>query len=233
MATVVGTKMARLLVVEDQETLLNSMRRGLESEGHAVSTAMTGKEALEIALHHPLDALVLDLMLPDGAGLQTLEELRSRGFTQPILVVTALDSVEDRIRGLDAGADDYLVKPFAFGELLARIRALLRRDVVRHDTILTFGDLEIELLSRRVTCGGKELQLTRRQYELLEYLVRHQNQTVNREMLAQDVWKSTTATWTNVIEVQVNQLRKRLREGGLDSVLHTVRGEGYVLRLDS
>ncbi|MCA9150161.1 MAG: response regulator transcription factor [Planctomycetales bacterium] len=224
--------MAKLLLVEDQEALLQSIRRGLESEGHEVATATTGKEALAIATNEPVDMMILDLLLPDGTGLQTLAHLRRQGFHHPILIVTALDSVEDRIIGLDAGADDYLIKPFAFGELLARIRALLRRESVKPDTTLQFADLKVELLSRRVLYNDREIQLTRRQFELLEYLVRHQEEIVTREMLSQDVWKSTTATWTNVIEVQINQLRKRLRDIGAPSILHTVRGEGYVLRND-
>ena len=219
--------MARLLVVEDQSSLLQSLRRGLEEEGHTVLTAMGGTEAYLIATREPLDAVILDLSLPDGDGLSTMKRLRSEGFVKPIMIVTARDSIQDRIAGLDSGADDYLVKPFAFEELVARLRALLRRNFATNETVLRHDNLELDLLARTVKRGGDEVALTRRQFDLLEYLMHRKNQVVSREMIARDVWKASTATWTNVIDVQMNQLRKRIESNGWSPVLHTIRGEGY------
>jgi two-component system copper resistance phosphate regulon response regulator CusR len=221
--------MARLLVVEDQNALRNSLQKGLEEEGHTVYTAMSGVEAYALASKEPLDAILLDLLLPDGDGLQTLRQLRHDGFAKPILIVTARDALQDRILGLDSGADDYLVKPFAFTELVARLRALLRRSSGGTETLLKFDDLEINLLSRTVKRAGEEIDLTQRQYLLLEYLLRNKQQVVSREMIAREVWKASTATWTNVIEVLINQLRKKLERPELKPLLHTVRGVGYVL----
>ena len=172
---------------------------------------------------------MLDLLLPDGDGIQTLQRLRAEGFTRPVLILTACDAIEDRIRGLDSGADDYLVKPFAFGELVVRLKALLRRVVTSSETVLQVNDLVIDVLSRRVKRAGRDIDLSLRQYELLEYLARHRDQIVSRQMLAEDVWRTATATWTNVIEVLVNQLRKRIERPDCDLLIHTVRGEGYLL----
>ena len=155
--------------------------------------------------------------------------MRAEGFTKPVLILTARDSIEDRIRGLDSGADDYLVKPFAFGELVARLKALLRRVVTTSETVLHVKELVIDVLSRRVQRAGRDIELTPRQYEMLEYFARHQDQVVTRQMLAEDVWRAATATWTNVIEVQVTQLRKKIEMAGCEQLLHTVRGEGYLL----
>ncbi len=221
--------MARLLVVEDQKALLLSLQKGLEEEGHEVLTAIGGSEAYLIGKREPLDAIILDLMLPDGSGLATMRRLRSEGFVKPILIVTARDSLEDRVIGLDSGADDYIVKPFAFAELLARLRALLRRNFVANETLLRYDNLKFDLLARTVKRGGEPIELTRRQFELLEYLLRHKGEIVTREVLARDVWKAATATWTNVIEVQMNQLRKRIERDGWTPIIHTVRGEGYRL----
>jgi DNA-binding response OmpR family regulator len=221
--------MAKLLVVEDQQVLLQSMQRGLEAEGHDVLTAVTGSEGYRVASDEQPEVVILDLLLPDGDGLQTLKRLRHDGFQNSVLVVTARDSVEDRITGLDSGADDYLVKPFAFGELLARLRALLRRTATSSETMLKFNDLEMDLLTRRVTRGGQEIELTARQFAVLEYLLRHKNQIVSREMLARDVWKAPTSSWTNVIEVQINQLRKKIERPDWQPILQTIRGEGYLL----
>lgn len=221
--------MAGLLVVEDQNALLQSLRRGLEEEGHTVFTAMGGTEAYVTATREPLDAVILDLSLPDGDGLSTMKRLRSEGFVKPILIVTARDSVQDRIAGLDSGADDYLIKPFVFEELLARLRALLRRNFAPHETVLRHDNLELDLLARTVKRNGTEIALIRRQFDLIEYLMHRRNQVVSREAIARDVWKASTATWTNVIDVQMNQLRKRIERDGWNPVVHTVRGEGYQL----
>lgn len=221
--------MARLLLVEDEMALRRSMTKGLEEEGHEVLTAVSGDEAVLISLREPLDCVILDLLLPDGDGISALKRMRSAGLTKPVLIVTARDSIEDRITGLDSGADDYLIKPFAFAELLARLRALLRRNFAPGETVLRYDNLELDLLSRTVRRDGQEIVLTRRQFELLEYLMQHLNQIVSRDLIARDVWKASTATWTNVIDVQINQLRKRLERESWKTIVHTIRGSGYKL----
>jgi len=224
--------MARVLVVEDQKRHLDSLRRGLEAEGYEVATASTGEEGLALAIGEEIDALVLDLMLPGRDGMGILRELRSRGFAKPILILTARDSVEDRVQGLNEGADDYLVKPFAFAEFLARLHALLRRDFWGRELVLRAGDLEMDLLSRRVTRSGAELELTGREYELLEYLLRHKNKVVTRDMIALDVWKERTGAMTRIIDVYINALRKKVDRIGRPALIRTVRGVGYALRED-
>lgn len=221
--------MTQLLVVEDQTTLLHSLKRGLIGEGYDVLTAQSGTEAYEVVTREQPDAVILDLLLPDGDGLTTLGRLRDKGYTKPVLILTARDSTEDRILGLDTGADDYLVKPFAFGELLARLRALIRRNARSDATILTVSDLELNLLTRKVVRAGVDIELTTRQFSVLEYLLRNQNQVVSREMLARDVWKAPTASWTNVIEVKINQLRKKIERRDWKPLLHTIRKEGYLI----
>jgi two-component system, OmpR family, copper resistance phosphate regulon response regulator CusR len=222
--------MPRLLVVEDQKKLLSSLESGLREEGYEVATAETGEQGYYVATTEPVDAVVLDLMLPGRDGIRVLRDLRANGFTQPVLILTARDAVEDRILGLDSGADDYLVKPFAFAELLARLRALLRRDVSGRELVLRADDLEVDLLTRRVVRGGIELDLTRREYELLEYLLRHKNATVTRDMIARDVWKEATGAPTNAIDVYITMLRKKVERAGARQLIHTVRGVGYGLR---
>jgi DNA-binding response OmpR family regulator len=221
--------MAQVLVIEDQPKLLRSLKRGLEDEGHSVLAAASGADGYRRARSEPVDVVVLDLMLPDLDGLSVLRKLRGEGFGRPILVVTARDAVEDRVLGLDSGADDYIVKPFAFNELVARLRALLRRSSAAPPTRLIAGDLEMDLLGRRVTRRGCELELTNRQFELLEYLARHLNQPVTRDMIVRDVWKDTTGILTNVVEVSINHLRRKIERGDWPQLLHTVRGVGYVL----
>jgi two-component system copper resistance phosphate regulon response regulator CusR len=222
--------MARLLIVEDQRKLLQSLRRGLEEEGYDVVTATTGEEGYYLATTGSPDAIVLDLMLPGRDGLKVLHDLRGQGYTKPVLILTARDAVEDRVAGLDGGADDYLVKPFAFAELLARLRALLRRDVSARDLILRADDLEVDLLARRVVRGGIELELTKREYELLEYLLRHKNSAVTRDMIARDVWKEVTGAPTNAIDVYVTLLRKKVERPGARQLIQTGRGVGYAVR---
>ena len=222
--------MARVLIVEDQKKLLQSLRRGLEEEGYEVVAATTGEEGYYLATTGSPDAIVLDLMLPGRNGLKVLRDLRSQGYTKPVLILTARDAVEDRVAGLDGGADDYLAKPFAFAELLARLRALLRRDVSGRELTLRADDLEIDLLSRRVIRGGVELDLTRREYELLEFLLRHKNETVTRDMIGREVWKETSGSLTNTIDVYINAVRRKVEQPEQRQLIHTVRGVGYALR---
>jgi two-component system, OmpR family, copper resistance phosphate regulon response regulator CusR len=222
--------MARVLVVEDQQTLLQNLARGLEGEGHDVVAACTGEEAGVHASSGPFDVIVLDLMLPGKSGLDVLRELRAGGSGTPVLILTARDSIDDRVLGLDSGADDYLVKPFAFAELLARLRVLLRRGSSGRETVLRAADLEMDLVSRRVTRRGKVAELTTREFELLEYLLRHKDEPVTRDRLSRDVWKEATGATTNVIDVYINGLRKKVEQSGSTPLIHTVRGVGYVLR---
>src|SRR5262245_56006564 len=222
--------MPRLLVIEDQKKLQKSLDRGLSEEGYEVVFALTGEEGYFIATTGTFDAVILDLMLPGRSGIDILRELRAKGFSKPVLILTARDAVGDRVSGLDAGADDYLVKPFAFAELLARIRALLRRDVSGRELFLRADDLEIDLLGRRVVRGGIELDLTRREYELLAFLLRHKNATVTRDMIGREVWKEPSGVLTNTIDVYINALRRKVERPGRRQLIQTVRGVGYAVR---
>jgi two-component system, OmpR family, copper resistance phosphate regulon response regulator CusR len=222
--------MPRLLIVEDQKKLLTSLQRGLEEKGYEVLTAQTGEQGYYAATTEPIDAVILDLMLPGRDGIRVLRDLRANGFTRPVLILTARDAIEDKVLGLDTGADDYLVKPFAFAELLARLRALLRREVSSRDLFLRADDLEVDLLARRVVRDGIELDLTKREYEFLEYLLRHKNSVVTREMISRDVWKEVTGVPTNAIDVYVTLLRKKVERPGCRQLIHTLRGVGYSLR---
>jgi two-component system copper resistance phosphate regulon response regulator CusR len=222
--------MPRLLIVEDQKKLLASLQRGLEEEGYEVMTAATGEQGYYAATTESVDAVVLDLMLPGRDGIRVLHDLRAHGFTRPVLILTARDAVEDRVLGLDSGADDYLVKPFAFAELLARLRALLRRETSGRELVLRADDLEMDLLSRRVVRAGIELDLTKREFELLEYLLRHKNATVTRDMIAREVWKDANGALTNSIDVYITLLRKKVERPGLRQIIQTTRGVGYAAR---
>ncbi len=222
--------MPRLLIIEDQKKLVRSLRKGLEEESYEVVTALNGEDGYYAATTQSFDALVLDLNLPGRDGLQILADLRSHGFSQPVLILTARDTVDDRVMGLDSGADDYLVKPFAFAELVARLRALLRRNLGERELTLRADDLEMDLVARRVVRDGVEIELSHREFEMLEYLLRHLNMTVTREMIARDVWREPHGTWTNVIDVYINYLRKKIEQSGQRQLIHTVRGVGYALR---
>ena len=222
--------MPKLLIVEDQKKLLNSLRRGLEEEGYEVATAATGEEGYYNATTHAFDAVVLDVMLPGRSGLQVLTDLRARGVAIPVLILTAKDTVDDRVRGLDAGADDYLVKPFALAELVARLRAMLRRNPSERELVLRADNLELDLVAHRVIRNGVELELSHRELDLLEFLLRHRNTAVTRDMISREVWKEPDGVWTNIIEVYINSLRKKVEQPGQRQLIHTVRGVGYALR---
>lgn len=222
--------MPRVLIVEDQKRLLGSLRHGLEEEGYEVLTAPTGEEGFYLATTQSPDIVVLDLMLPKRDGFQVLRDLRARGFGKPVVILTSRDAVQDRVRGLDSGADDYVLKPFAFAELVARLRALLRRNLSDRELVLRADNLEMDLVAQRVVRGGVELELSKREFELLAYLLRHKNATVTREMLGRDVWKEPDGVLTNVIEVYVNALRRKVEQPEQRQLIHTVRGVGYALR---
>ena len=219
-------------MVEDEPKVARALREGLAGEGYDVVVVATGEEGFFRASSEPFDLLVLDRMLPGREGLEVLRALRQKGLLCPVLVLTARDAVEDRVEGLDSGADDYMVKPFAFTELLARVRALVRRG--RGDQLLRLAvaDLALDVPTRRVVRGGVEVELTPREYELLEYLVRHRGTIVSREMLARDVWKEPErgTPLDNVIDVHVTRLRKKVDQGFATRLIHTVRGVGFLVR---
>lgn len=223
--------MAGVLVIEDQPNLRRSITVALREAGYAVEAAADLSQATEMLNCHP-ELVLLDIMLPDGSGLDWLKTIRSNDLQIPVLVVTARDSIEDRVQGLDSGADDYLVKPFSIDEMLARVRALLRRGRAGNAQDLasvSFHDLHANLVERSARRGNRPLDLTPRQFDLLVFFIRNGNRTVSREEIAEHVWKQSEATWTNVIEVQINQLRKKLELPELPTILHTVRGCGYRL----
>jgi len=224
----------RALVIEDEPKVADALRRGLQSEAIDVSLAHTVEGALRHVDHDTFDVILLDLMLPDGDGLELLSTLRSRHIQTPVLVLTARDAVDDRIAGLDGGADDYLVNPFAFEEVLARIRALLRRPNFTEPVRLAVADLEMDLSTRLVTRRGRSIDLTFREFELLHVLMRHQGRIVSRGMLAQCVWRDTARSTTldNVIDVHVARVRRKIDLSGAAKLIHTVRGVGFSLRLE-
>jgi two-component system, OmpR family, copper resistance phosphate regulon response regulator CusR len=222
----------RILIVEDEEKMAKALRTGLEADQFSVSVAHTGEDGFFRASTETYDLVILDLMLPGRDGMEVLSALRQKNMSVPILILTSKDTVKDRVRGLDAGADDYMVKPFAFSELLARVRALLRRGKQEIGDKLKLGDLEMDVAGRKVSRDGRELALTAREFDLLEYLLRQRGRVVSREMLARDVWKET-ARYTpldNVIDVHVAHLRRKLDEPFDTKLLQTVRGVGFVLR---
>jgi two-component system, OmpR family, response regulator len=214
----------RLLLVEDDTKLVRALRVGLEREGYLVDAAESGDVALELAAETAYEAIVLDLMLPGIDGFTVCRQLRSEGRWMPVLMLTARTDVTDRIRGLDAGADDYLVKPFDFGELLARLRALLRRGPVEPPTVVAIGDLRIDAGTRVVTREGEEIELTAREYDVLEFLARRPGRVVSRSELLDEIWADYEGS-PNIIDVYVGYLRKKLGR----TLIRTVRGSGFVL----
>jgi len=224
---------SRLLIVEDDEKTVRALASCLTREGFAVSTARTGEEGFFLLNTESFDLVVLDWVLPGRDGVEILRTLRARGARMPVLLLTARDAVEDRVLGLESGADDYLVKPFAFPELLARIRSLLRR-VTAEPLRRTLADLVVDLETRRAWRAGRALELTPREFDLLAYLARQPNQVVTREMLAKDVWRETNRATPldNVIDVHVAHLRRKVDEGHPVKLIQTVRGVGFVLRAE-
>ena len=223
-----------ILLVEDERKLAEAVAEGLQGEGYAVTHAPTGEHALGFIRRGQFDLILLDLMLPTRSGLEVLREVRQSGIGVPVLILTSRDSVEHRVLGLDSGADDYLVKPFAFAELLARMRALIRRNLPGAASPLRIADLTLDLDGRTATRGGRKLELTAREFDLLEYLLSNCGSVVSREMLAREVWKQVMryTPLDNVIDVQITRLRRKLDGSHQKKLLHTVRGVGFVLRED-
>lgn len=225
------TEALRILVVEDQPKVAKAIHEGLEAEFYSVTVAHTGEDGFFLASSGDFDLVVLDLMLPGRSGIEVLSAMRKRGLQTPVLILTARDAIEDRVHGLDVGADDYLVKPFAFAELLARIRALLRRGKRDPAAALKHQDLHMDLVTRKVRRGPHTLDLTPREFDLLEYLLERQGQIVSREMIERDVWKSKArhTPLDNVIDVHMARLRRKVDEGFSQKLVHTIRGVGFMV----
>ena len=218
----------RVLLVEDEARVRSFIKRGLQEAGMALDEAVDGPRALELALANEYDAIVLDLTLPGLDGLDVLRQLRERSSAAPVLILTARGSVDDRVRGLDAGADDYLAKPFAFAELLARLRALMRRGTPQ-SAVIEVGDLRIDIASRKVERCGQAIDLTAKEFALLEYMARRAGQVVTRTMISEHVWDIDFDTLSNVIDVYIRYLRRKIDDPFEHKLIHTRRGVGYVL----
>ena len=221
----------RILIVEDEKKVAAFIKKGLEEETYAVDIASDGEEGLHLGEQNPYDLIILDLMLPKINGLEILSHLRAKKIETPVLLLTAKDSVDDKVEGLNQGADDYLTKPFAFSELLARIRVLLRRGKNETKTTLEIADLTLDLVSHKVSRGNEEIELTGKEYSLLEYFMRNQEKVLTRTMIAEHVWDYNFDTFTNVIDVYVNHLRKKIDKKFPAKLLHTLRGVGYVMKV--
>ena len=225
----------RILVVEDERKIAEALKKGLEAAGYQAVTATTGEEGFFSLSTEPFDLILLDLMLPGRDGIDILKAVRQKGFQLPVLILTGRDTVTDRVLGLDSGADDYLVKPFAFPELLARIRLLMRRGKQEPEHLIGICDLEINLLAHRASRAGQLLDLTAKEYDLLEYLLRHQGRIVSREMLAREVWQvlERSTPLDNVIDVNIARLRRKVDGPFEQKLIKTIRGVGYVIRVGS
>lgn len=220
----------RILLVEDEAKVASFIKKGLEEEYYAVDVAQDGEEALDMLDVYDYDLVILDILLPKLNGLGVLSHIRKAGKTSPVLLLTAKDLVEDKVKGLDMGADDYLTKPFAFEELLARIRVLLRRGKVKEGLKLTLGELVLDPVTHKVTRAEKDITLTAKEYALLEYFMRNPGRVLTRTMISEHVWNIKFDTFTNVIDVYINYLRNKIDKDFTKKLLHTVRGVGYMLK---
>ena len=220
----------RILVVDDDRRLCGIIRRGLLEETYAVDVAYDGEEGEYLAEVNPYDLIILDIMMPKKDGIEVCEELRSKRINTPILMLTARDAVEDRVRGLDAGADDYMVKPFSFNELLARVRALLRREAMTKSPEIRVGDIFLNPVTREVGRGDRTIELTTKEYVILEYFMRHPNAVVTRTMLEEHAWDYDFDSMSNLVDVYIRRLRRKLDDENGESIIQTVRGAGYRLK---
>lgn len=219
----------RILLVEDEQKMLMFLKQGLEEQRYAVDVADNGEDGLHWALNFPFDVIVLDIMLPHMDGMEVCRTLRDRRIMTPILMLTARDTVDDRVAGLDCGADDYLVKPFAFRELVARMRALARRDSAQKSTTLTVGDLVLDTVTHTARRGDQAIELTAKEYALLEFLMLHPRQVLSRTVIAEHVWSYDYAPDSNVVDVYIRYLRRKIDDDYEDKYIHTIRGSGYQL----
>jgi heavy metal response regulator len=222
----------RILVIEDEPGIAQFVKQGLSEAGYAVDVVYNGRKGLDYALAADYDAVVLDIMLPQMDGLQLLRTLRARGRKMPVLLLTARDAVDEHVRGLDAGADDYLVKPFAFAELLARLRALLRRPPLQTETVVRVADLALDTARHEVRRAGRLIDLSPREFALLEYLMRHPQQVLTRTQISEHVWNFDFYSETNVVDVYIGYLRRKIDRGFQPPLIHTVRGVGYRLSVE-
>src|SRR3989338_4223908 len=220
----------RILVIEDEKKITDFIKRGLKEEGYAVDVAYDGQEGEFLAKTNEYDLILLDLMLPKVDGLSVCKNLRASGILTPIIMLTAKSAVEDRVEGLDAGADDYLMKPFAFEELLARIRAVIRKKNTKVTNVIQVDNLTLDLVTHDVTRSGKHIELTAKEYALLEYLMRNTGSVVTRTMISEHVWDIDFDTFTNVIDVYINYLRNKIDSGFEKKLIQTIRGRGYILK---
>ncbi|MDH4268777.1 MAG: response regulator transcription factor [Dehalococcoidia bacterium] len=220
----------RILVIDDDRRLCAVIKRGLLEEGYAVDLAYDGEEGEYLAEVNPYDLIILDIMLPNKDGIEVCRELRAKKINTPILMLTAKDTVEDRVRGLDTGADDYLVKPFAFNELLARVRALLRREGMPKSPELRVADLTLNTLTRQIWRGQRPIELTTKEYVILEYFMRHPNVVVTRTMIEEHAWDYDFDSLSNLVDVYIRRLRRKIDNEGEESLIQTVRGAGYRLK---
>jgi DNA-binding response OmpR family regulator len=228
--TAVESEKAHLLVVEDDDDLLGVLARILRAEGFEVHTARDGERGLDLALDLEPALVIADIGLPERDGVSMTRELRARGFTRPVLMLTARSAVQDRVSGLDAGADDYLPKPFEYPELVARVRALLRRaSLTAASAVLQARDLTLDTISRKVTRAGREVELSGKEYALLEYLMRHADRPVSRQQISEHVWRQPMEPGTNVVDVYISYLRDKLRDTRSDPLIRTIRGVGYMI----
>ena len=222
----------KILIIEDEQRLAALLRKGLEEQSYAVDLCFDGEEGLYMAETYPYDAILLDVMLPKMDGLEAVRALRAKEVSSPVLCLTAKDTVEDIVAGLDVGSDDYLTKPFAFAELLARVRALVRRGTQERGAEITYADLRLDPVAHKVWRGDNEIDLTAKEYALLEFFMRNPETTLTRTMIAEHVWDYTFDSFTNIIDVYVNYLRKKVDRDFTKKLIHTVRGIGYVLKED-
>lgn len=221
--------MARILLMEDEKAVASFIRRGLKEENYSVDLAKDGEEALSLAKNYSYDLAILDVMVPKKNGFEVLEQLRQQKKTFPIIFLTAKDALEDKVKGLNIGADDYLTKPFEFDELLARIRALLRRPQSEKVSVLTVADLKVDLSTQKVYRGNKEIDLTSKEYALLTYMMRYPDQVITRTKLSEQLWDMYFDSFSNVIDVQIARLRKKIDQGFKKKLIQTIRGRGYKL----
>jgi DNA-binding response OmpR family regulator len=221
----------KTLVIEDEKKVSRFLKLGLEGENHTVDVAYDGETGERLAMSGKYDVIVLDIMLPKRSGLEILKSIRGKGVLSPVLILTAKGSLDDKVQGLDSGADDYLVKPFAFAEFMARVRSLGRRSGSELATVLKVADLELDTLARRAKRGGREIDLTNREFALLEYFMRNVNRVLTRTVISEHIWEYDFDTGTNIVEVYVNKLRNKIDYQSETKLLHTIRGAGYVMRV--